>query len=164
MLTRASKSGALTAVTCLAGAWCDEAALTSSAVPAWGGRVLWMSGCSLRGRWVSTGAPAPSTHNMVASLSRDQQSSKLPEPWTWRNSPLRSRKKLRCQPVLPLTQCRGPRRPLTAHSAGTGRQLLASCRVPSKLESVLPMSCGVLHQHPVGLALLLEPYLLSVAA
>ena len=33
---RASKWGVLTAVTCLAGAWCDEAALTSSAIPAWG--------------------------------------------------------------------------------------------------------------------------------
>lgn len=35
VLMRTSKSGALTAVTCLAGAWCDEAVLTSSAVPAW---------------------------------------------------------------------------------------------------------------------------------
>lgn len=33
---RASKWGVLTAVTCPAGAWCDEAALTSSAIPAWG--------------------------------------------------------------------------------------------------------------------------------
>ena len=32
----ASKWGVLTAVTCPAGAWCDEAALTSSAIPAWG--------------------------------------------------------------------------------------------------------------------------------
>lgn len=98
-----------------------------------------MSSCSLRGRWVSTGAPAPSAHNMVASLSRGLQSSQVPEPWTWRNSPLRGRKNLRGQPVLPLTQCWGPRRPLIAHSAGTGGQLVASCRVPSKLEGVLPM-------------------------
>ena len=100
-----------------------------------------MSSCSLRGRWVSTGVPAPSAHNMMASLSRGQQSSKVPEPWTWRNSPLRSRKNLRGQPVPSLTQCRGPQRPLTAHSTGTGRQLVASCHVPSKLEGVLPMWC-----------------------
>lgn len=61
-----------------------------------------MSSYSLRGSWVSTGVSAPSAHSLVASISRGQHSSKVLESWT-RNSPLRSGKNLRGQPVPPLT-------------------------------------------------------------
>lgn len=146
---RASKWDALPEVTCLAGTWCcDEAALTASLpVQPGDGRVLWMSSYSLRGSWVSAGVPAPSAHSLVASISRGQHSSKVLESWT-RNSPLRSGKNLRGQPVPPLTQCRIPRRPLTVaaplswdrQAAGSlltcplqagGKMLLMWCVVPS---------------------------------